>query len=692
MNFSEQRGDGLYVPGIHLCFAIGEGRSEDAAVDYRLETMEDGAIWTVAVGGGSSLWSAPLTWRVAPDQPAGWRWWMPWDGPHNPMPVGESMPRKEYDYTPDGGSLDTWSWRDPFVPQPLGERALVYGAHPSHGAGFAIPLLMLLPPDGGDAWSVLFAPDNDLLEFRAQADAAGVTFTDRYQRLGSGRTQTYRLHVYRHVTDWRAALAVAVRRFPRFFEPGDTGVGELTGFGAYTASSELPPTANEDLGRIVNWRASFDFPYIGKFLPEEPEWTCINCLSDGRIDPYRKDTASVAVLNAYATALRQRGHRTLAYFNTTEFGFGIRWPQPDQDESFTYAAARDSNRELWSRFPEAILFGCHEPTNGPLFRSPAEHHDLRVRFHERPYWSWGDCIVMDPGDPAWAAHLVAQAEAIATRTPAFDGIAIDRCDWLQEYNYRADDGGTLIAGRPARALVRSWKALLPRLAGVLHPRGKAIFASLSDHRLDMAEYVDGIFHEGGYYGPNLNLSSFLGLFKPVLVWSHPMTVVERDGQPWFRVTLFSGRQIEEPVDAFFQRHLFMGAWPMAPVVGNDHSLGYDPAVAVWYKTYAPLFQSLRGRQWVLEPAAVIVDDGAANVFRVPFGLVVVVMGHPGRRATVSIADTLIEQAGTSIAFTPVGCREVAPPRRAGDRWLVELPLDRGCSVWQLALPNQIPTG
>jgi len=624
--------------------------STNGQVQQNLALEPGGANWRITICDPGPAREARVEWRITPKNPEQWFWWMPWDGPHNPLPVGEAAPRKEYDYTPDGGSLDTWTWRDPFVPQPLSERHLTYGGHPSHGGGFAIPLLMLLPKVEGDATSLLFSPEDDLLEFRAQADADGVLFSDQYQRIGGGRTLSYRLHLFRHERDWRGALAGFAARYPAFIEPSVSNAA-LHGFAGYSASAVLPAPASGKLGRIVNWRASFDFPWMGNFMPDQEPWQSIGCLSDGRAVPGREQEMSSAVLNTYARDMFDLGHTVLGYFNVCEFGFGIRWPRPGEGESYCYGQARGANQQLWSRFPKAPLLGSHEPTMGPLFRSPAEHHSLQVRFHERPYWTWGDAIVMDPGDADWANHLVQQAEAIAIRIPNMAGIAIDRCDWLQEYNHAADDGGTWIAGRSARALVRSWKCLMPRISEALHPRGKAIVASLSTHRIDMARHLDGIFHEGGYYGPNLNFSTFLALAKPVLVWTHPMRVVEGER---FRIRLFSGREIEEDVDEFFQRHLHMGSWPMAPVPGNDHSLAWDAEVEKRYFRYAPLFRLLVGRRWVLTPGAVAADHGRVNVFHVPDGLLVVATGQPDGKITFLLNPKLLVKSAEARAFTVDG--------------------------------------
>ncbi|MDD2764870.1 MAG: hypothetical protein PHE83_12955 [Opitutaceae bacterium] len=72
-------------------------------------------------------------------------------------------------------------------------------------------------------------------------------------------------------------------------------------------------------------------------------------------------------------------------------------------------------------------------------------------------------------------------------------------------------------------------------------------------------------------------------------------------------------------DAFFQRYLYLGVFPMAPFPGNDHSLLPSAWVDRQYLDYGPLLDALRGKKWVLRPHAVEAVNHAAkvNLFQVP---------------------------------------------------------------------------
>jgi len=150
-------------------------------------------------------------------------------------------------------------------------------------------------------------------------------------------------------------------------------------------------------------------------------------------------------------------------------------------------------------------------------------------------------------------------------------------DWLMRFNYRADDGVTWIyigigrsQGRPARSLINSWKETLSKIGPIMHNSGKAIYGNPHFKRLDVMREVDGIFDEFGYYGFNLNQSSFLGVRKPVIAWTADSS------------------QLRPDPDEYFQRHLFMGAFPMVPYPENHHSILPDEWSERFYMDYGPL--------------------------------------------------------------------------------------------------------
>jgi len=169
------------------------------------------------------------------------------------------------------------------------------------------------------------------------------------------------------------------------------------------------------------------------------------------------------------------------------------------------------------------------------------------------------------------------------------------------YNEDRDDGLSWVGGRPARSLLVSWKDLLEKLGPLMHQAGKVIFVNNHDKRIDLLRRTDGFFDEFTYGGAPLNLTALMGVRRPVLGW----TAEEKNLRP-------------DP-DAFFQRYLHLGAFPMAPFPGNDHSLLPGEWVDRQYLAYGHLAPIFQRKRWVLEPHCVEGCGAMAkvNLFEVP---------------------------------------------------------------------------
>lgn len=95
----------------------------------------------------------------------------------------------------------------------------------------------------------------------------------------------------------------------------------------------------------------------------------------------------------------------------------------------------------------------------------------------------------------------------------------------------------------------------------------------------------------------LNGVAWTGLKNPTILWTYGL----------------SDKPIEE-LDAFFQQHLAMNVYPMAPMPKNDHSIDPgDALVEAAYITYAPFFTAMVGSRWVLDVVnPVVVADVAGR--------------------------------------------------------------------------------
>ena len=166
--------------------------------------------------------------------------------------------------------------------------------------------------------------------------------------------------------------------------------------------------------------------------------------------------------------------------------------------------------------------------------------------------------------PIFEDLIVEQAARHIEMIPRFEGIAIDRLDYSEFFNYDRDDGVSFVpingskhdanlstwSWGPARALRLSYRHTFSRLHDLLHTQQaaegrpkRAMFNNCNWLcRLDEMRHFDGSFSEGAA----LNAVAWTGLRMPTILWTY--TLDEKAGD----------------LDAYFQQHLLMDVYPMAP--------------------------------------------------------------------------------------------------------------------------------
>merc|ERR1712232_11437 len=58
---------------------------------------------------------------------------------------------------------------------------------------------------------------------------------------------------------------------------------------------------------------------------------------------------------------------------------------------------------------------------------------------------------------------------------------------------------------------------------------------------------------------------------------------------------------EDAADVYFQRRLYMGVYPMAPIPGENHCITWNTTVVPWFVNYGPLFSAMQGKRFNLQP-------------------------------------------------------------------------------------------
>ena len=623
--------------------------------------------WELELSPGGEPWTTPIQTRLKYPLSSAVKFWTAWSDPEQ----------------------QEKGWRDPLVSMPMKDLKLWYGAPPFRyaepllgfipfrGDLFSIPLATLLEPEKDAGFSIVLSPRDTLLDLTLDTTAGGdLTFSRLFHRLGGTQPVRFSLDLIAHEADWRGALRWMTSEYPDYFEPANALADELAGTGAYSASeTDFDAEKMRRMAFRTNWKASFDFPYMGMFLPPVDDTRVWNRFSydppaaDPESEPAPNGRTSIRQMADYSRRMRAQALYVLSYFNVTEFGALIRDPAPPRRYQRDEDRWKDANDFLYTRLQEAIV------------RVPKAIPSENLKFYPRTvpgglYYTWGDAIVLDCGEPVYADFLLHQAQSHIDKLPESSGICIDRMDWLRLYNEDRDDGVSWFAGRPTRSLRMSWKSLLAKLGPMMHNAGKVIFCNNHDKRLDLLRNTDGLFDEFTYAGAPLNLTAFLTLQKPALGW----TAQESDLKP-------------DP-DAFFQKYLHLGVYPMAPFPGNDHSLLPSEWVDKQYLDYGPLLDLMRGKKWVLAAHAAEVTNGQAkvNVFEVPGGYVVpVTFGGDSQEAKVALRG-IQHEIVTAEAYHP-GRANAVPVQvaRNGTQLLMTVSLQRGCAMVRLRTTAETPS-
>jgi hypothetical protein len=629
-----------------------------------------GLHWDVTVSDDGPAWTAPVLLSCPYPVTASTRLWAPWADPRPEPAMAMETDRGVADgLLPDNPAINDWC--DPLVPHPWQPLHFWYGAPrytyaqpriaycPFRRDVVCIPMLTLLEEDTDTGLTIAVSHDTRVLDLTlATQESGAIALTHHYHRLGEGRPVQFGVDFAVHAADWRAALGWATDYYADYLVPPLPEAHLISGTGAYSMREmDFDAGLMRRLAFGVNWKASFDFPYMGMFLPPvapETPWTA-----------FTGATATLSQLRAYSQRMREEGFHVLNYFNVTEFGTRMTYPAPEPlptaDPSWT-----DPQTFLYTEFPAALL------------RIPADEvaqdHPFYGRTHPgTPYETWEGALVMDCGEPTYQAFLLEQAQRHLDELPESAGLCIDRLDWLRMYNHDRADGVSRIGAHDVAALTVSWDALLARLGPLLHGAGKVLFVNNHHKRLDLLRHVDGLFDEFTYGGCPLNTTALLAVRKPALGW----TSSEGDLQP-------------DP-DAFFQRYLYLGVFPMAPFPGNDHALRPSEWVTAQYLRYSPLLTAMRGRQWVLIPRAIEVVDGQAkaNLFTVPGGWVAPVVFAGEVETVTCVVRGLPVTASLHCEALLPGQETAVPvvwqPGEDGDSVSVVIPVHAGCAMVRITV-------
>ena len=552
---------------------------------------------------------------------------------------------------------------DPLEIQPLQDALWHYGKH--FAPGVSIPLASIMDVKTDSGLSIVFSPEDTLLDAELQTTASGtITFRRKSHRLGQNRKIAFAMDVTFHEADWRGGLRWMVKRYRPYFDPPNPKALEMAGCGAYSGwDGSLDAERIKRMGLRVLWDAAFDWPYFGMFIPpvaDDGIWYSAGQDFSGNPRAEHSRKRSYSLMNERARRLHAAGLHPLNYFILSEFG--------------TNLAGRKTPGEAWRPAGDESWADQFGYLRGKL----ADSIYLDEKGAEATVW--GQTVIMDPAGHSYKAHIVEQVRRHIEKLPDWEGFVCDRMYWPQRVNSAADDGVGWYDGRPGRHFTVSYREGMAAVADVIHKAGKVIFCNpCMAYRLDCYRNVDGFFDER--YGSRehaINGSAMLGIRKPVVIW------------------VDSADEVKADPNAFFHRHLHLGAYPMAPFPNNDHSIRPDPEVEKWYMDYGPLFDAMRGKKWVLEPHCIEIEGGKAkaNLFEVSNGWVAPVTFGP-KDGTVKVLIRNVPGISDKLKFDALhpGVEQPQPVKATQRDGVLELevPLQRSCAMVRITPTPQANT-
>jgi hypothetical protein len=632
--------------GYSFISKVSDPRGKKCTVTENFIPTKNSIRWEVVIEpepGAKELWTVHVSSGVIIANQDAYRYWVPSTGK----------------VLPDG------NWEHPFNFKRFANRQYTYGSTGLENPVefVSLPVASVLDSVNDLGLSVVLSPEDPLLDVFLETDVLGtlgsVKIIRSSHRFEGGKTIRFSQDIVPHEADWRGGLKWITERYPVFFDPYNAWADSIAGCGAYSASEEVPDIEKmKQIAFSFNWRARFDWPYLGMSLPpvknDEEPWRCSDVDAGGNPIPGQETYMTFRRMNDYAHRMKQAGFHVLNYFTTTEWGLDVKGI-----EHVDYNLPED---ELWK---DCSSFAHRKIRDGILPDKEEKHI----------YSNWGGAIVMDCGGPNYKAYLLDQAKKQVVHLPDYSGICIDRLDWLTQINYQEDDKLGLYHGSTGRLVRMSWLSLMDKLHQIIHDGGQVIFANpVTAYRLEVARYLDGIYDEFGMNGPNLNASAFLSLRKPLIAWTPG---------GGFRVQ----NTPDIGPDAFFQRHLVMGAYPTAPLPGNDHTILPNPRIDQYYLDYGPLLKAIRGKKWVLESHCAETENPGilVNLFQVFDGYALpVTFGGKALSAKVRVKNIpeLNNMTCTAIYPGEKGSHALEPKIK-DDVLLIDVPLKNGCAMIRL---------
>ncbi len=616
------------VNGIEIVRLVSKNKSNlSCKIIENIYPSGDGLQWDIMIEGTGEPWSVPIITHIKLADSSVCNFWTAW---------GTSGITEQ----------DKYRWQSPLRSDVFKDRDLTYGSNsPDEFQITSLPIATVMVPKSNEAFSLYQSLDDLIFNMRIKTSQKGdIIFERSNHRIVKGSKIKFSMFLVGHKADCRAAMKSIVDRFPKKFFPPVERTYLIAGHGGYSSfEGPLDARTLHLLGYGFNWKASFDYPYMGMFIPpvdQNEKW-----VGDlGR-------TVNISQMRQYSVYMRKMGFHVLNYFNVAEFGKNVDF------ESVTKPLDSNvSNSELWKdctsyirkNFQDAIMYW----KDGQGVRRIAG--------------AWEGGVLLDFSTPNFSRFLVNQIHRHLEMLPESSGFCIDRTDFIRWLNDCRDDGVSWDNG-PRYSMVLGWNDLMNKIGPIVTKADKVIYCNPLYCRVDLYEHISGYYSEVAT-NSMINAISLMGLKKPVVMWTQG--------------------GVKNVDDYYIQLHLHMGSFMTAPIPENNHTIrDQGKELDDRYIDYGLMFDALRGRHWVLEPGIINFTQGQGdlNIFEIPGGFVVFATWVPENYKQVEINLNNLPSHVTNLSyqtFTAVtGDTEWKKSSTISGKDInVSIPISRGCGA------------
>lgn len=433
------------------------------------------------------------------------------------------------------------------------------------GQSWVLPLVSVMDPQSDEAVTIALPADANIphLQFSWHAGQT-LRITLGHRGMGGSASSPLKLLFFAHAADYRASLGAYVSAFPQYFRPPlPRGPFEGTFWYHHIQDQPDPDEAARQHVRYI-W-SSFWFSYLGEYLPDAAEWEPYTFAKWWKLG----ETMNDQKIRDFVQSLHARGIGTYAYFNVTEFG-GAGGKTGDTAEAA---------KTLREQFADALI-------------KDAKGNDIPT---------WEGAMAMNPGSryTLWP-QLDDQVRRHLTRLPELDGFVIDRLDWASLIDYGHGDGLSMVGEQPVENMALPVGEAVRHVAELSHAAGKRVFVN-QFYRVEVLRDVDGVCHENDY----LPALGYLTPLRPASAWHHR--------KPYAGDLLAFESQLKLRLQWALFPQMIAHQFPISQQAP-------DPRAADFLELYAPLFDTLLGKEQVLMPHCVTVTgNNDVNLFVNPHG-------------------------------------------------------------------------